>query len=112
MNEFETGTRLFYILTNSRSLTESEAIQMTRKIGQNIKAAASVNNTRFWVISHSDSTLRGHYPAEVLALEDLLGYIHGVQFIVPCFFEGGRYTINDIHYVKQGEELIPAAETP
>ena len=32
--------------------------------------------------------------------------------LVPYFEAGGRYTINDVHYVAEGEQLIPAAETP
>ena len=28
------------------------------------------------------------------------------------FFEGGRYTVNNIHYVMQHGKLIPASETP
>ena len=109
--EFESGTELFYILTNSRSLTETEAVKVTEEITQNIVAAAKENNTRFWIISRSDSTLRGHYPAEVQAIQACLE-IEAVQFIVPCFFEGGRITVNDIHYVKKGDSWIPAAETP
>src|SRR5699024_10071988 len=31
--------------------------------------------------------------------------------IIPFFKEGGRYTINNIHYVKTGNKLLPAAET-
>ena len=111
LEQFNSGTELFYILTNSRSLTEKNAVELTNEIGSNIKAAASENNTRFWVISRSDSTLRGHYPAEVQALQQSLA-LNGVEFIIPCFFEGGRYTVKDIHYVRQGDQLIPAAETP
>ena len=110
--EFIAGTPLFYILTNSRSLTEADAVAMTQEIGNNIKTAAQLTSTRFWVISRSDSTLRGHYPAEVLALERALGYHQTVQFVIPCFFEGGRFTINDIHYVRQGNYLVPATDTP
>jgi uncharacterized protein YgbK (DUF1537 family) len=32
--------------------------------------------------------------------------------LIPFFLEGGRYTIHDIHYVAEGDTLIPAAETP
>ncbi|MGS0525819.1 four-carbon acid sugar kinase family protein [Zobellia nedashkovskayae] len=32
--------------------------------------------------------------------------------LAPAFFEGGRYTYEDIHYVKEGDEFIPAAKTP
>ncbi|HET8523190.1 MAG TPA: nucleotide-binding domain containing protein, partial [Thermomicrobiales bacterium] len=31
--------------------------------------------------------------------------------ICPAFFEGGRLTIDDVHYVRAGDLLIPAAET-
>jgi uncharacterized protein YgbK (DUF1537 family) len=31
--------------------------------------------------------------------------------ICPAFFEGGRYTINDVHYIRQGETLMPVAES-
>ena len=33
------------------------------------------------------------------------------EIICPFFKEGGRYTIDDVHYVRYGDELVPAAET-
>lgn len=30
---------------------------------------------------------------------------------MPFFEEGGRYTIGDIHYVREEENLIPVGET-
>jgi len=110
--ELELGTPLFYILTNSRSLNEAQAIRLARAIGENIRDASHTQSKSVMVISRSDSTLRGHYPAEVTALEAGLGMDASVHFIIPAFFEGGRYTINDIHYVKDGEQMIPAAKTP
>ncbi|MEM9885739.1 MAG: four-carbon acid sugar kinase family protein [Bacteroidota bacterium] len=112
LQEFQHGTPIFYILTNSRSLTEQEATALSIGIGENIRRAAAQTGTRFWIISRSDSTLRGHYPAEVTALEQGLRWGKSTQFIIPAFFEGGRYTIHNTHYVQQGEELIPAAQTP
>lgn len=109
--EFDQKTPLFYILTNSRSLTLGESTRLTEAIGDHIKVAAHQTNTRFWIISRGDSTLRGHYPTEVEALQKSLSLHNSVQFIIPAFFEGGRYTVNDIHYVEQGEQLIPAAQT-
>lgn len=109
--EFEQKTPLFYILTNSRSLTLRESIKLTETIGNQIKVAAHQTNTRCWIISRGDSTLRGHYPAEVEALQKSLELQNSVQFIIPAFFEGGRYTVNDVHYVAQGEQLVPAAQT-
>jgi uncharacterized protein YgbK (DUF1537 family) len=33
------------------------------------------------------------------------------EILCPYFKEGGRFTLNNIHYVKYGDELIPAADT-
>jgi uncharacterized protein YgbK (DUF1537 family) len=63
------------------------------------------------VVSRSDSTLRGHFPGEVIALAGVLGGDLDAWVIIPFFLEGGRYTINDIHYVAEGEWLVPAGET-
>jgi len=57
-------------------------------------------------VSRSDSTMRGHFPAEVDALAQALGQENAVRIIIPFFLEGGRYTINDVHYVREGEFLI------
>ncbi|MEL7119173.1 MAG: four-carbon acid sugar kinase family protein [Bacteroidota bacterium] len=111
LEEFQKKTPLFYILTNSRSLTSEEAHKLAYTIGKNIKEAANQSNARYWVISRSDSTLRGHYPMEVEALESSLELHNGVHFIIPAFFEGGRYTVNDVHYVENNGQLIPAALT-
>jgi uncharacterized protein YgbK (DUF1537 family) len=36
--------------------------------------------------------------------------LHG-EIIIPCFFEGGRFTWNDTHWMLQGEQLAPVGET-
>ena len=33
------------------------------------------------------------------------------EVLYPFFREGGRYTLNDVHYVLQGEQLVPAGQT-
>ncbi len=103
---------VFFILTNSRSLQAEDADELGALIGRRLKKAAAKHNKKLMVISRSDSTLRGHYPNEVNALAEGLGWEHVKELLIPAFFEGGRYTFNDIHYVKEGEEFIPAAETP
>lgn len=110
--ELDTGTPLFYILTNSRSLRKEEADRLALLIGRNIAEANRPYGKRCLVISRSDSTLRGHYPSEVEALEVGLGYSRSVNILIPAFFEGGRYTINNVHYIRQNGHLIPAAQTP
>ncbi|MDI7275064.1 MAG: four-carbon acid sugar kinase family protein [Anaerolineae bacterium] len=105
----------FYILTNSRSLPESQAVSLAREIAHNLSAASRLAGRDFVVVSRSDSTLRGHYPAEVDALADTLEAELGATFdgilIVPFFLEGGRYTVDDVHWVAQGEQVVPAADT-
>ena len=110
--ELDRGTRLFYLLTNSRSLTAEKAHALGMEIAQNIKQSVEGRGKRCLLISRSDSTLRGHYPLEVELLVQVFSPKKPVHFLVPAFFEGGRYTIGDVHYVREGEQLIPASETP
>jgi uncharacterized protein YgbK (DUF1537 family) len=111
IDEFERGTPLFYLLTNSRSLPMIRAVDIALEVGENILDASRQTGRAFEIISRSDSTLRGHFPAEVDALAEVLEMEQAVCVIIPFFQEGGRYTINDIHYVSQGQQLIPAADT-
>src|SRR5215207_5621778 len=103
----------FYVLTNSRSLAEEEAIALNQEISRNISEAAD-SATDFDVVSRSDSTLRGHYPAETDALAAALeegGREPDGLIICPAFFEAGRITVDDIHWVRQDGELVPAGQT-
>lgn len=109
--EWQQGHRLIYILTNSRSLPEAAARKLATEIGSNIASVAKARQQKFTVISRSDSTLRGHYPAEVDALADAIGCPTAPQIIIPYFLQGGRFTIDDIHYVADADELTPASET-
>ena len=85
----------------------------------------------FMIISRGDSTLRGHYPLETQLLADGLadGNAGGSEkmaadngasagstavdgeIICPFFPEGGRYTMDNIHYVKEQDNLVPAGMT-
>ncbi len=101
----------FYILTNSRSLPEEEAAGMNREISTNLLEAARATGTEFVVASRGDSTLRGHYPAETDALTEALGGGFDGVVCCPCYLEPGRLTVDDIHWVRQDEKLVPAGET-
>lgn len=111
-NELSAGPGLFYILTNSRSVAVDAACRIAREVGTNLRAAAEATKRRLVLVSRSDSTLRGHYPAEVTALAEAAGQADSVHVIIPFFEDGGRWTIDDVHYVVEGEWLTPAAETP
>ncbi len=109
--ELRADTRAFYILTNSRSLPAGRACELAREIGANLSAAAASAGVCLEIISRSDSTLRGHFPDEVDAMAKAMETPGLPYLVVPCFFEGGRYTLDNIHYVAEGQWLIPAGET-
>lgn len=112
---FEEDNPLFFILTNSRGFTEEETIRVHREIAENVAQVSREVGKDYLFISRSDSTLRGHYPLETCLLKEVLEQqskevIDG-EILCPFFPEGGRYTIDNVHYVKYGDELIPAGET-
>lgn len=110
--ELEKKPSILFILTNSRSLSEPDAIKLATEIGRNLKKAGEKSGRKMIVISRSDSTLRGHFPAEVDAVASALDMTEAVTVLIPAFLEGGRYTIDDIHYIAEKEELVPVSDTP
>jgi uncharacterized protein YgbK (DUF1537 family) len=109
--ELQDQASLCFLLTNTRSLPLLQAQALNTEIGHNIRVASQHVGRRVAVVSRSDSTLRGHFPGEVDALADALGQPFDAWLLIPFFLEGGRYTIGDIHYVAEGDELVPAGET-
>jgi len=109
--ELRAAAPCFYILTNSRALPVGKACEINRQIGQNLAIAGRRAGCAFAVVSRGDSTLRGHYPQETDALAAALGGDFDGTLIIPAFLAGGRFTINDVHYVADGETLVPAGET-
>lgn len=101
----------FFILTNSRAMHPKEARQLIIEICTSLQAASKQTGTLFEVVLRSDSTLRGHFPLEAEAAEEVLGPADA-WILCPFFLQGGRYTIGDVHYVQEGDKLIPAAQTP
>lgn len=111
---FEEKNKLFYILTNSRGFTIEQTIKAHKEIANTIAEVGRELNKEYIIISRSDSTLRGHYPLETKLLKDIENQngkkIDG-EILCPFFKEGGRFTINNIHYVKYDNKLVPAGET-
>jgi uncharacterized protein YgbK (DUF1537 family) len=99
---------VFYVSTNSRGLSPQEARVLSLEVGRNLLEAARQVERGVLLASRSDSTLRGHFPYEVEALASGLGLQPDGVIIAPAFFEGGRYTIDDVHWVEQNGELVPA----
>lgn len=115
ISEIIENEEVAFIQTNSRSLDTMKAKQLTKEIVKELLNKAKAKDCRVEIISRSDSTLRGHYPVETEMIRDMyeevLGEKNDGEILVPFFEEGGRFTLEDIHYVKNGDELIPAAKT-
>ena len=102
---------IFFILTNTRAMTPFQAAEITREVCRNLKIALAETGVEdFVVVSRSDSTLRGHYPVETdMIAEELGGF--DAHFLVPAFFEGGRFTRDSIHYLVVNGVPTPVHET-
>ena len=115
LRAFHESGRIFFILTNSRGMTVPQTIQAHRDISAAIDKAARASGKNFILISRSDSTLRGHYPLETALLRSELEALGQPPFdgeiLYPFFPEGGRFTIGGIHYVQEGDELVPVGQT-
>ncbi|MFA6505791.1 MAG: four-carbon acid sugar kinase family protein [Treponemataceae bacterium] len=112
---FAETNSLFFILTNSRSFTAEETKKAHTTMAENIAAVSAKTGKKFIVISRGDSTMRGHFPLETAVLRETLEKKTGKkidgEIIFPFFKEGGRFTIGNIHYVKEKSGLVPAGQT-
>ena len=91
-----------FILTNTRSLPEAKAVELTTRIGRMLFELADRLDVPIEVVSRSDSTLRGHVIAEVRALDAVRREVTGRGFdgvlLAPAYFEAGRFTAGDVHW--------------
>ena len=112
---FEDPHRMFYILTNSRSLTSKQTERLHVEITENLIRAAKHTNREFVVMLRGDSTLRGHFPLETETICRVLkqyGTPVDGEILIPFFPEGGRYTAGDVHYLTLDQKtLIPVGES-
>jgi uncharacterized protein YgbK (DUF1537 family) len=110
-DELRSDLSNFYLLTNTRSMSPDQARALNTEVARNLVAASEAAGREIAVVGRSDSTLRGHFPAETDALIEGLGTPFDALFFIPFFLEGGRYTIENVHYVAEGDWLTPASET-
>jgi uncharacterized protein YgbK (DUF1537 family) len=101
---------LFFVLTNTRGMSAERASAVTREVCRNLKQVLAGADVHPVFVSRSDSTLRGHYPVETDVMTEELGPFDA-HFLVPAFFEGGRFTRNSIHYLRADGKEIPVHET-
>lgn len=107
--------RLAFVLTNTRSLPEAEAARINEEIGGRLARVARATGVDVRIVSRSDSTLRGHFPAETDALERGWTAEGGAPadgvVLCPQFFEAGRLVAAGTLWVRDGHDLVPAVET-
>lgn len=107
----EAGEPAVFLSTNSRALDESDAVALTRDAVRTARDAAERAGRRISIVSRSDSTLRGHFPAEVIAVAEAMGTPDARIVLAPFFAEGGRVTIEDVHLLERDGVRTPVAET-
>lgn len=106
---------MFFVLTNSRSFSVQKTVEEHRLLASRAVEAARQVGKELLFVARGDSTLRGHYLLEPQILRETLEEESGRRIdglvVCPFFREGGRFTIDSVHYVKEGEELVPAGQT-
>ncbi|MGI8716970.1 MAG: four-carbon acid sugar kinase family protein [Lapillicoccus sp.] len=110
----EPGSTCF-ILTNTRSLAEPEAVALDTAVARDLVALERRLGAPVQLVSRGDSTLRGHVVAEVRALDAQrrasTGRGYDGVLLVPSYFEAGRFTAGDIHWAVVQGVPVPAGET-
>jgi uncharacterized protein YgbK (DUF1537 family) len=113
--ELQDETSTLFVLTNTRSVAREVAAERVAQLAEDLATAAAEVGCELDVLVRGDSTLRGHYPVELDAvrsvLEKRLGLRYDGTILCPFFFEGGRLSAQDIHWVAEGERMLPAAQT-
>lgn len=104
-----------YVMTNSRSLSATDAERINREVAEAALAVAQDKDIKVSFVSRSDSTLRGHFPLEPETLagsvEKQNGRVDGI-ILVPAFGDAGRITVGGVHYAgSEAEGFIPVAES-
>ncbi len=111
---FDDGLTVSFLLTNSRSFSKEYTQEVHQLIAERTAAIARRKNKRFLFFSRSDSTLRWNYPVESESLVTVLREYNVIidgEIICPCFIEGGRFTVDDVHYILEAGKCIPVSDS-
>jgi uncharacterized protein YgbK (DUF1537 family) len=102
----------FFILTNTRSLSEADAAARIREIAGRCLAVAATAGIPVVFASRGDSTLRGHFPPETDVLSQVSAEhglpVNGILFS-PAYLDAGRITLDGVHWVSSADGLAPVA---
>ena len=108
------NTTGFFILTNTRSLSEADAAELNRQVVDALHQAATAEQVSYAIASRSDSTLRGYFPLETDVLAEELAKrgtpVDGV-IVCPAYVEPGRVTVNSVHWARTNEGMIPVSHS-
>lgn len=109
------SANVFFALTNTRSMSPADAQTCIYDLANQLAQIAHRLDRPLDLLVRGDSTLRGHFPLELetvrSAFEQRLGVRYDGIVLCPFFFEGGRVTAGDIHWVEEGDTMRPAALT-
>jgi uncharacterized protein YgbK (DUF1537 family) len=98
---------LVFVLTNTRAMPESKAVEFLRSIKEGMEREAQRCGKNVIFHLRGDSTLRGHIFAEM----DVFATDLSVGLFVPAFPECGRVTLGGVHYLDIGGERRPVVDT-
>jgi uncharacterized protein YgbK (DUF1537 family) len=96
-----------YVQTNSRAISEPEAVCLVASVRDAALAAGEQLGEEIQFVLRGDSTLRGH----VFAESQVFATTDSVMLFVPAFPDGGRFTRDGIHYGRINGVEVPAGET-
>ena len=102
----------FFVLTNTRSLSETDAAEVNREVVDALDQAATAEQVV--IASRSDSTLRGYFPLETNVLAEELaarGTVVDGVVVCPAYVEPGRVTVDSVHWARIGDGMIPVSQS-
>lgn len=104
----------FFILTNTRALLEEDVRETLGKILSKVFEVAQSLGKKFSILLRMDSTLRGHFELEnSIVIEQAVRTTHPVDLVLfaPAYLDAGRVTLEDVHWVRSGDDFVPVSET-
>ncbi len=109
------GQGAIFVLLNTRAENEETAKRLNSEAVINAIASAKKLGVAISFVSRGDSTLRGHFPAEIDAISAVLENSGSkpirATLLIPAFPGAGRVTIDGIHYLRTGDDLMPVGQT-
>ena len=107
---FAQGGPGFFVLTNTRSLSEPDAAARNREIASTCLEVAAGLGIDLVFASRGDSTLRGHFPLETDVLAEVSAQhdapVDGIV-LSPAYLDAGRITLDGVHWLRSDEGLQP-----